>query len=64
MFNSELTDQIEREFRFDTALIEAEKNHAYNSLVQSLTKPVIKLSKKQAKNVYLYKRLDGQVRLA
>lgn len=64
MYNSELTDQIENDYRMETAIIQAERQHEYDTLQKSLSRKIVKISRKEAESKYLYRRHDGQHRFA
>lgn len=63
MYNRELTDQVQNDYAFESAYLQAEKENDYEELKKSLTKHITKLSRKEAKGKYLYRRLSGQLKL-
>lgn len=65
MNNSELTSQVETEYGFESAYLRAENEHEVQELFNStFTRKVKKISRKEAKGLYLYRRADGSFKLA
>lgn len=63
MYTTEQVTQVENDYNTDNLILQGEKEQGYQTLLQSLTKSVRRISRKEAKGKYLYKRLDGQMRL-